>query len=1049
LNLPGVNLVEHAVRRPVANWMRILIFILLGVVAFLQLPIDLLPSVTQPQLYIVTEWPGVSPEDLETQITRPLEDAAATVPGVVRLTSTTSEGQSQVSVEFGPSTDMRTAALDLLQQVERAQSQFPTGDPTLKAPTLQKFDPNAFPVLILGASGISDPVRLRTVLTDEIKPILESAEGVATAEVEGGQERAIMVHFESQNLLARSLTSEDLVQAIATENQNVKGGTARDGKLQLLARTFGWLQNLDDLRAIPVGRSPGGRLVPLRSVATVTDSYKEPSSFQRLNGSAAASISIQKQSHANTISTVRAVQAKLDEVKRKHPELQFHEILNQSEHVQAAVHSLQEAALLGGGLAMLVVFFFLRNFRSTLVVATSIPVSVISTFTFVHVMGYSLNTMTLVGLALATGLIVDDAVVVMENIYRKMEHDGQEPVPASIEGAREITSAVISATVTLMVVFLPLMLIPGQLGQMFRPFAVVIIVSMAFSLLDALTGVPMLCSQFIRISPPRPGFWQRTFDRWESWHHWMDRVYERILRRAIRARGWVFGGGVLVTALSLLLVPLIGFSFLPRADVENLYIQVNLPRGSALEETDKVVDRVEDLLGQRDDVSAFLATVGDKGKRDQGQIYVALKESRKQGSDDICLELQEDLGDLAEGTSGFAAPINLVGIVLGGSAQGAALELDIFGPDLKVLAKLSEQFVAALQAVPGLADIRNEAGAPAAEVRWTVDREKATQLGVSFAQVARAIETASEGRTAGFFQAGGRRAPIVVQLADEDRKTVALMERMVISSQPSGTDASPGTQANAATGVQLGQVADAETVVGFSTIKRMTRQRYTSLVSAAQQGSMNELQRGAATALAKIELPPGYDWSWGTLMAQQAAEFRRLSVMVGMALVLIYMLLAIQFENLVVPLSILLSVPLCLVGVVLAFFLTNTDFSIMAGVGCLMLMGIAVKNGILLVENTILKRATGLDRDAAMLQACPERLRPILITACAAIVGMIPIALRGRGGELEAPMAIAVIGGLCASTLLTLFIVPCAYAIFDDLETRLFGKTPPLDESAG
>lgn len=344
--------------------------------------------------------------------------------------------------------------------------------------------------------------------------------------------------------------------------------------------------------------------------------------------------------------------------------------------------------MVGGSLAMLIVFFFLRNFRSTLVVATSIPVSVVSTFTFLYAMGYSLNTMTLVGLALATGLIVDHAVVVMENIYRRME-SGLDPVRASIEGTQEITSAVLSSTITLMVVFLPLVMIPGQVGQMFRPFALVIVVSLAFSLLDALTGVPMLCSQFIRIQHQSEGFWARQFTRWEGWHLSLDRIYQQILKNALRYPGRVFTGGLLVTLLSLTFLPLLGYSFLPRTDADNLYVRLNMPRGTSLQETDKAVARVEEILGKLPDVESYLATVGSDGTRDQGQIIVRLKDSRRASSQQISMALKGQLMRIA-GARAFAFPLNLVGIVMGGS-QGTSMDLDLFGPDLDTLASLSDQ----------------------------------------------------------------------------------------------------------------------------------------------------------------------------------------------------------------------------------------------------------------------------------------------------------------------------------------------------------------------
>ena len=1041
-----MDIAEFSVRRPVATWMRILIFVLLGGIAFFRLPIELLPNVSPPTLYVVTVWPGVSPEDLETQITKPVEDAVATVQGLRNVSSKTSEGMSTVTVEFQPGYDLGQGALDVLQVVQKAQSQFPKGDPTLQTPSVQKMDPASIPVLVLGVSGVDDPVKIRQILVNEVKPVLESAEGVGAAEIAGGQERAIMVEFDPQVLLARSLTSQNLVDALTRENQNVPGGIANDGDKQLLVRSYGWFRNLLDLAMVPVGVS-NHKLILLAEVASVHDSHKDVDNYQRLNGKAAASISVKKQSSANTITVVANAQAKLEQVKLMHPELQFREVYNQSDFVARAVHSLEEAAVLGGFLAMAVVFFFLRNFRSTLVVGTSIPVSIISTFTFLHMFGYTLNTMSLVGLALAAGLIVDDAVVVLENIYRCMEEDGLEPVEAAIQGTRSIVSAVISSTITIMVVFFPILLVPGQTGQMFKQFALVIIVAMAFSLLDALTGVPMLCSQFIRHQPheeAKPGFWKRVFARWTGWFNSMDAAYGELLKGAMRRRWTILLGGFGLTLSSLVLLPLIGFEFMPLSDTGTLRVQLIMPTGTSLDETNSAMEEIEKILARRSDVGAYLTIVGADGEgggRDGGIAWISLKNDPQRPScNQINAELMLEFLNIP-GAQAYPFTLDLVNIMVGGSL-GEDVELDIFGPDLNQLSVLSQTFLERIRTIPGCADMRTRGGKPAPELLWEVNRDKASKLGLSFYEVATALQTAGAGKTASYFQEGGIRSPIVVQLARGKRRTVAAMNQIVVNSNVASSDehAGIGTNANASKGIVLSQVAKPVIRDGYASINRQTRQRYSALVGSGQGRAVSAIQKDVGAALAQQKLPAGYFWDWSTRMKYQASEMRGLGFAVVLAIVLIYMLLCIQFENIVIPLSIMLSVPLCLLGVILALFLSGTAFSVMAGIGCLMLVGIAVKNGILLVEQTVQERRRGLNREDALLKACPTRLRPILITAMAAILGMVPIAARGRGGEMEAPMAIAVIGGLFVSTLLTLFVVPMAYLLFDDLEARFRGK---------
>lgn len=1039
-----MDIAEVSVKRPVATWMRILIFMLLGAIAYTQLAIELLPNVSRPSLFITTSWPGVAPEDLEVQITRPVEDAVATVPGMLNVSSATSEGVSRVTVEFPPGHDMGQAALDVLQQVQSAQRSFPTDDPMLQAPSIRGFDPTSIPIAVLGVTGINDPVRLRTILEEEVKPILESAEGVGSVEVNGGLERAIMVEFDPQTLLAHSLSASDLVEALDRENRNVPAGTTYVGNRQLLLRSYGWIQSVDELRYVPV-RSPNGDTIPLGTLATIVDSHRDVVNVRRLNGIAACSLDVQKQAQANTVTTVEALKQKIADVERSRPELKFAIVYNQAEFVAKSVWSLQEAALLGGCLAMAVVFFFLRNFRSTLVVATSIPVSIISTFSIVWWQGYSLNTMSLVGLAVATGLIVDDAVVVMENCYRKMEHEGMSPTEAAIAGTRQITSAVISSTLTIVVVFFPLLLIPGQAGQMFKQFAVVVIVSLLFSAFDALTAVPMLCSTYI--IPPseekqkeKTGFWARTFRTWEVWQDSWDALYLAALRRSLE-RKWVpLVGALVITLMSLLLLPFIGYEFMPRTDTGVLRLRLNMPVGTSLEETQAAMKKAEDIIAKHKSVANYLTSVGPNNSgrdssRDSGEAWIALvPANERKSANAIIAELGQEFSGIPAARI-VTFTMDVVSFMIRGGGGGEGIEVDIFGPDLQVLESLNAQFVDALAHIPGLQDIRSQSGEPTPEIRWRIDRAKATKLGLSFTEVADAIKTASDGAVASYLQTGGRRAPIVVQLPLDKRRSTTELRNLVINTSAANqsTPNSPGRTDNAATGILLRQVAQAETSLGYPTINRLSRQRYTAVVSQGGDRTVSELQTDIRQELDQIDLPDGYRWDWSVQMKSEGGEFSKLTFAAVLAIVLIYMVLCIQFEDLLVPLAIMLTVPLCVSGTILAVFLTAVPFSVMAGVGALLLIGIAVKNGILLLENTLQAQDAGMPREEALLKACPERLRPIFITAFSAILGMVPIAVKG---ELEAPMAVAVIGGLLASTLMTLLVVPVAYVYLDDFRNR-------------
>ncbi len=1043
-----MDIAKFSVQRPIATTMRLLIFVLMGAIAYTQLSVELLPEVEPPRLFVTTNWPGIAPEDMETQITAVVEDAVATVPGVVTLSSSTSEGSSRVSIEFFPGLDMGQAALDVLQQIQRAQRNFPSDDPTLQAPAIRGFDPNAMPIILIGVSGLADPIRLRTILEEEIKPVLESAPGVGAVEVNGGQEEAVLVEFNSSTLLARSLTSQDLVTALGRENRNAPAGRAFEGDRELLVRSYGWLQDLTELGLIPVGQA-NGYTIELASVAQISQGHRDVTVLERLNGEAAGSLGIQKQSGANTIETIEGVLEKLEEVRHNYPDLTFEQVYSQADYVGRSVQSLKQAAIMGGILAMGVVLFFLRNLRTTFVVATSIPVSIISTFAFIWWQGYTLNTMTLVALALVTGLVIDDAVVIMENIYRKMEAQDLEPAVAAVEGTRPVVSAVISSTLTVVVVFFPLLLIPGLTGQMFKPFALVVIVAMLISTFDALTSVPMLCSLMIKkpdktVDPQTASFWHRTSETLKGWFEALDLSYQDYLQGALQRPRAVLGMGLAVTVLSLLLLPLVGYDFMPRTDTGTLRMRATMPRGTSLEETNREVRKLEQVLAEHPDITTYMVRIGQgfgaTAARDTAQAWMALTDRRQRASADaIAAELGGQFSQ-ASSIRAFPTSMDIVRRVLTIGGSDAGLEINIFGPDLMVLERLSNQFLDVLRPIPGCQDLANDAGDLAPEIRWIVDRAKAAKLGVSFSDVATAIQTAAEGTVASFMQVGGRRIPIVVQMAPDQRRTTNQLRDLIVGRIDNGQlgETRPGTSAGAAQGVQLNQVARAENALGYPTITRLSRQRYASLSGAGEGRPISEIQADVQAALAEIDLPDGYRWDWSEGMKAQGQEFRKLAFSIILAVILVYMLLAIQFEDLFIPLSIILSVPLCIVGVILALFLTNTPFSIMAGVGCLLLIGIAVKNGILLIENTLQAREAGRERTDALLYACPERLRPILITAFSAILCMVPVAIKG---ELEGPMAVAVIGGLLASTLLTLFIVPAAYILLDDLRSRFLTRS--------
>jgi len=1027
-----MNIAKYAVSRPVAVTMQVAALVLLGAICLKRLPVDLLPKVTLPTLNVSTSWPNVSPEEIEAQITRPIEQALSSTPRLYQINSTTSAGSSSVRIQFTWGTDIGQAAVDVLQRLERAKRRFPN-DSTLQSPTVMKFDPNQMPILSFAITGETDPVKLRSELDNNIVPIIESADGVASVSVNGGRTRSIILDVNPVSLRAHHLTLSDIMRRLMQENLNATAGLAKQSETEYIIRTLGWITSLEDLENIPL-TAPNGQIVTLGAVAKVRDAYEEPRSFSRLNGEPSAGLSISKQSDANTIATAKAVRERLVLVEQMYPHLTFNVSYDQSKFVQNSVDDLLRNAVIGGVLAILILLFFLRNIRSTIVVALSIPISIIATFALLYLCGFTLNTMSLSGLALATGLIVDDAVVVLENIFRHLERDKRTPRDAAIQGTNEIMSAVIASTWTVMVVFLPLLLIKGQSGQMFTQFALVVIFSLAVSLLVAATVVPMFSMRLIsgqahaelsEAAQDHPSLRTRLFVRFGAWFTALDNAYQNGLRWALRHRWQTIGGALVITLSSLVLLPQIGTEMMPATDSGDLSVNVRMPPGTALSKIDAVMRQIEEILKNNENVAiVFSSTSGGRGGG--GSVTIRLKEGHKDPTNKIMADLRRELASVP-GVRPRLSQQDIVSMLMTGGNQN--VEVDIFGNDLPTLSNLARQVMNELRDVEGLenVDINWQESMP--EIQWKVDRQKAAQLGVSFADIANTLNVATNGSTATYYQEEGYQYPIIVQLPEADRKTVEAMSNLVIATS-SGRE------------VLLSQVAHYSYDTGPSQITRQNRQRYIAVTGTPQGKSAGELQKAIAEKLQQVQLPTGYYWDWGTNQKRQAEEFAGMALAVILAIGIIYMLLAAQFESFTHPLAILLSVPLAATGVILGLFLTGRSFGLTALIGMLMLVGIVVKNGILLVDYTNTLRRRGAERDEAVLTASPTRLRPILMTASAAILGMLPIAMGwGEGSEIQTPMATAVIGGLTTSTLLTLFVVPVVYTLLDDLTGRRYRTT--------
>ncbi len=1023
--------------------MRIASLVVLGFICLLRLPVDLLPRIDIPIVAVSVSWPNTSPEEMETQITRPVEQALGSLRGLYMITSTSSQGSSFVRVQLNYGVDVDKASIDVMQMVQRAVGRFPN-DPNITPPQVFKFDPSTTPILMYGISGPDeDLIKLRTKMINEISPQIEVADGVAAVNISGGQDRSIIVEVDPEKLKSRGIAISDLSTKISQENISLPAGVAISGKTQYNIRSIGYFKNLNELKNMPIGNF-NGALVTLQEVAAVRDASQDILSYTRLNGKPALIMTITKQSDANTVQTSDNVEAIIKGIAARDKTLKFGKMYNQAKFITNSIDDLKNTAVIGAMLAIIIITFFLRSLKSTFVVALSIPISIISTFTLLYFCGFTLNTISLSGLALASGLIVDDAIVVLENIYRHIERSHQNRVDAAIEGTKEILSAVFASTFTIMIVFLPLLLIKGQSGQIFTQFALVIIFSLAVSLLDATSIVPMLTSRMIseeevleEADPENHPHKKITLiTRFMDWAgrvlHKLDGSYRRGLDWTLRKRNSVLFIGGLSVVGAVLLWPMVGKENFPQSDSGNLNVRLRLPVGTPVSVTDNLVKQMEKILLADPDVEAVAAGAGANvglrggggGSPSDGSATVLLKEKRKSTTTEVIKRLQGKMASLP-GARAQISPLDVVQQVLG---NNTGFGIDVYGQDMDQLTAAARLVQKAMSDIPGLQNVDISVQDTLPEIQMQVNRDKAATLGLNFNDVASVISSATSGKLSSYYQEKGFQYPIYVQVPQNKRQTVEQLRDLPVTSK-------------AGTTILLGQVADATLGTGPNQISRQNRQRVINVGGNVQERSQSDIQDDVMKALAKVEMPEGTYYSLGVQQLQQGREYGGLGLAVVLAVALIYMLLAAQFESFLYPLVVLFSVPLCAIGFVLALFLTDRSFGLTAFIGLLMLVGISVKNGILLVDYTNQLRARGMERKEALLLAGPTRLRPILMTSLCAILGMAPLALGiGTGSELYVPLATAVMGGLATSTILTLYVIPAVYTIFDDIKERYYAK---------
>ncbi|MGH7660972.1 MAG: efflux RND transporter permease subunit [Vulcanimicrobiaceae bacterium] len=1031
-----MSVARFAVTRRVGVTMLSLAIVILGLFAVPRLAVALLPSFAPPVVSVSVVYPNASPETMETSVTRPIENAVSRVSGIEVLESNSYEGLSTVRVQFTYGTDINVAANDVQQQVARIRSSLPN-DPTLQEPQVIKADPNATPVLVVSIADSQRTQRdLSDLMTNQLSDEFASVHGVGSVGFSGVTQRAIMIEPNEHQLAAAGISLDTLLSRVANENVNLPAGIIQIGPREYGIRTNALYTTPDSIGNTIVAVVKG---VPfrLRDVATVRDAIQDQRVFSRLNGTPSLQMTITAQPDANITSVGVGVSAKIRELQRRYPTMKFATLLDQREFILAAAASLEHTAIYGAVLAVLIILLFLHSWRTTLIVAFSLPISVLGTLFVCYALNETLNVMTLGGMALAVGLIVDDAVVVIENISRYLR-TGMSAVDAAEGATSQIIGAVVASSLTVITVFFPVLLIPGLQGLIFGPFGIVVMTAVAISFLVAVTTVPMLSAQFLRRSKegdrahPLATLFDRQYARVED-------GYRRLLSYALDRPRLVVGSAAALLAITLIALKLgaVQTEIFPPSDSRFVQFGLQTPNGTALDVTNRVSRVVENALVKDPRVAAVGATVGEVGAgsntrsiSNRATLAVALKPGMAKDASAFVNEWRKRLSSAHfPELAGSIVRGQTIDIVQRQVSQGQSqLELEVYGPDLNTLQTVSDGVMTAIARIPGVSEPDKNVTNSQPEINVSIDRRMLMQMGLGTGDLAQLIGTATNGSIASYYQVNGLQYPIIVELPPSQRKTLGSLENLNLSPT---TSAPPQNGASPTPGISLGGVATLTTGFGPSAISRENRQRRVEIQAPINGRPLGPILDDTERVLRTYPFPQGYRWEFGPEIMQGRNSFNSLWLVIGLAVLLIYMLLATQFESYIDPLVIMVAAPLSLIGIVGSLLITHRAFGLTAFIGSLMLVGIAVKNAILVIEFTKQLREDGKPARDALLQAGPLRLRPILMTTLATLGGMLPLAIGiETGSSTQAPLATVVIGGLIASTILSLLVVPTIYLVF-------------------
>ncbi|GAB2538448.1 efflux RND transporter permease subunit [Gracilibacillus alcaliphilus] len=1017
-----MKLIKSSVKRPVGVIMIVLAIIAMGIISVRNLAIDLFPEIDLPIAVVATNYPDAAPQEVEQLVSEPLEGSLSSIEGVNTLQSQSQTGSSMIIIMFENGTNLDNALLEVRESVDQVKAMLPDG---ANDPSVLRFNPNQMPIMWVGLTG-SDSTTLQSVAEDTVQPYFERQGGVASVGIEGGEERVIELELDRSALEQYGISPQLVQQSLQGVNQSGSAGTIQKGDQDLQLRIDGTFGSVDDI-ANSIIQSPEGAQVKISDIAEVKDTLQK-NGTTLVNNETAVVMNILKQSDGNTVDVSDNILGAIESLNNELPDgIHLDVVVDTSEFIKQSIDSVVQNMIFGGLFALLVLLLFFKSIRATFVIGVSIPIAIISTFVLLYFTGETLNVLTMGGLALGVGLMIDSSIVILENIvsYRQKGYSLKE---AAVKGASELTPAVIASTTTTLVVFLPIVFVDGIASELFTPLAITVAFSLLASLAVAVTLVPMLSSRLL--TKVLEGDGRR---------YWFNRLlqkvidfYERVIEKALKLRKTTIAITLAAIIASIALVPYIGTAFIPDGDQGQLAINVETPTGTNEEKRLAIANEVNERLAEHEDIiEVSYVTVGSNnveeavmtggGSAASYQIQLVPSSERDQSTADFSQELNEELASIA------GAEITVQDMASGAS-MGDPIQIQISGPETEILQELSDQVMAVLADVEGVYNPESSLSDTQPEMTVQVDRELAAQYGLSYPEVMSQIQMNFTGQTVMQYREDGDEMNVRITYPEDERSTINDLENVMIQNQQG-------------TSVPLTTIADFEQVQSAATITRQNQQRQVNISSNITGSDLGTVSRNIESALESMNWPDDYNFSIGGQAEDMMEAFVDLSMALLLSIFLVYAVMAVQFESFLHPFIIMFSMPSSVVGVLGGLFITGHPLSITAFIGVIMLAGIVVNNGIILVDYINILRRRGMERHEAIVEAGKTRLRPILMTTLTTILAMIPLALGyGEGAEMQQPMAITVIFGLTTSSIFTLVLIPVVYTYLDNLANRIKGR---------